>query len=151
MTQTRIAKAVAALILSSIAGLAAASGTQQIDVSATVSTVCKFTTGSAIAMTFAAIDPSSAGPATKAVDVPFQCTKGTSDTSVTVTAGGSSLVNGSDTMAYSVTVGTIPSGTGFSGSAAATKVTVTGSIPATSYADAKALTYTDTVTLTINH
>jgi hypothetical protein len=149
MTQTRIAKAVAALILSSIAGLAAAAGTQQIDVSATVSTVCKFTTGSAIAMTFAAIDPSSAGPATKAVDVPFQCTKGTSDTTVTVTAGGSSLVNGSDTMAYSVSVGAIPSGAGFA--AAATKVTVTGSIPATSYADAKALTYTDTVTLTINH
>jgi hypothetical protein len=151
MTQTRIAKAAAALILTSIAGLATAAGTQQIDVSATVNTVCKFTTGSALSLTFNAIDPSAAGPATKSVDVPFQCTKGTADTSVTVTGGGSSLVNGSDSMAYSMTVGAIPTGTGFSGSAAATKVTVTGSIPATSYADAKALTYTDTVTLTINH
>jgi hypothetical protein len=149
MTQTRIAKAAAALILVSAAGMAAAGGTQQINVSAAVSTVCKFTTGSAIAMTFAAIDPSSAGPATQSVNVPFQCTKGTADTTVTLTSGGTTLTSGANTMAYTLSVGTVPAGAGFG--AAATNVAVSGSIPATSYQNAPALTYTDTVVLTINH
>jgi hypothetical protein len=149
MTHSRIAKAVAALILVSAAGMAAAGGTQQINVSATVNTVCKFTTGAAIAMTFAAIDPSTAGPATQSVNVPFQCTKGTADTTVTLTSGGTTLTNGTDTMAYSISVGAVPAGAGFG--AAATTVAVSGSIPATSYQNAKALTYTDTVVLTINH
>lgn len=149
MTQTRIAKTVAALILVSMAGVASAGGTQQINVSAAVSTVCKFTTGAAIAMTFASIDPSSAGPATQSVNVPFQCTKGTADTTITVTSGGTTLTNGPDTMAYTMSVGAIPVGAGFG--AGATNVSVTGSILAAAYQNAKALTYTDTVVLTINH
>lgn len=149
MTHHRIPQALSTLILASFAGLAAAGGTQDINVSATVSTVCKFTTGAAIAMTFAAIDPSVAGGVTKSVDVPFQCTKGTADTTVTVTGGGATLANGGDSMAYSIAVGAIPGGDGFA--SAPTKVSVTGTIPDTSYQDAKALTYTDTVTLTINH
>jgi hypothetical protein len=149
MTHTRIAKATAALILCSIAGIASAGGTQTINVSATVNPVCKFTTGAAIAMTFAAIDPSTAGPATQSVNVPFQCTMGTADTTVTLTSGGTTLTNGANTMAYTLSIGAIPTGNGFGN--AATTVAVSGSIPATSYQNAKALTYTDTVVLTINH
>jgi spore coat protein U-like protein len=68
---------------------------------------------------------------------------------VTVTSGGAALSNGADSMAYSVAVGAIPAGAGFG--AAATLVRVTGTIPAASYQDAKALTYSDTVILTINN
>lgn len=149
MTHHRISQALAALILSSFAGMAAAAGTQQIDVSATVLTVCTFSPGTALSMTFADIDPSGTGNAVQTVNVPFKCTKGTADAAVTVTTGGTSLKNGADSMAYSISVGALPSGAGFA--SAATNVVVTGTIPDTSYRDAKALTYTDTVTLTINH
>ena len=149
MTTNRIAKIAAAALLTFAAGMATAAGTQDINVSATVNAVCKFTTGAAIAMTFAAIDPSVAGGVTKAVSVPFKCTKGTADATVTVTGGGATLPDGTNSMAYSVAVGAVPAGAGFA--AGATNVTVTGTIPDTSYQGAPASTYTDTVQLTINH
>lgn len=146
---TALAKAAAIAVLASFAGSAAAAGTQQLDVSATVLKVCKFIPGANMPMVFADIDPSVAGGVSKWVDVPFKCTNGTADTTVTVTSGGAALSNGADSMAYSVAVGAIPAGAGFG--AAATLVRVTGTIPAASYQDAKALTYSDTVILTINN
>lgn len=149
MTLNRIAKTFLASILVTAAGFAAAGGTQAINASATVNKVCKFTTGAAIAMTFANIDPSLSADAVKTATVPFKCTKGTADTTITVTGGGSSLVNGGNSMAYTTTVSAPPTGAGFA--SAATEVTVTGTITAAAYQDAPALTYTDTITLTINN
>lgn len=144
-----LAKAAAIVVLASFAGSVAAAGNQTINVSATVQKVCKFVPGAALAMTFAAIDPSTTGDKTASVDVPFKCTNGTADTTITRTSGGTSLVNGGDSMTYAITIGAIPNGAGFA--AAATNVTVTGTIADTQYRDAKALTYTDTVVLTINN
>lgn len=149
MTLNRAAKALLASILVTAAGFAAAGGTQDINASATVNKVCKFTTGAAIAMTFPNIDPSLTADVVKTATVPFQCTKGTTDTTITVTSGGSSLVNGTDSMAYTTTVSAPPTGAGFA--AAATEVTVTGTIVAAAYQNAPALTYLDTITLTINN
>ena len=149
MTLNRLAKTLLACMLVTVGGFAAAGGTQAINASATVNKVCKFTTGAAIAMTFANIDPSLSADAVKTATVPFKCTKGTTDTTITVTSGGSSLVNGTDSMAYTTTVSAPPTGAGFA--SAATEVTVTGTIAATAYQDAPALTYTDTITLTINN
>ena len=149
MTLNRTAKTFLASILVTAAGFAAAGGTQTINASATVNKVCKFTTGAAIAMTFANIDPSLSADAMKTATVPFKCTKGTTDTTITVTTGGSSLVNGANSMAYTTSVSAPPTGAGFA--SAATEVTVTGTITAAAYQDAPALTYTDTITLTINN
>lgn len=147
---TAIAKAAALVAIVSASSFAAAAGTQNINVSATVNTVCKFTTGADIAMTFTAIDPSTTGDKTKTVNVPFQCTKGTADTTMVVSgAGSTTLTSGSDTMTYSIAVGTIPAGNGFGN--AATNAPVTGTIPDTSYQNAPAGTYTGTAVLTINH
>lgn len=151
MTRNHIAKAVAALILTSFAGIAAAGGTQDINVSATVTTVCKFTTGAAIAMTFADIDPSGTGDKTQTVSVPYKCTKGTADGAVVLSGATTTLTKaGGATMTYSLdAIGALGSGNGFA--AAATTFDVTGRITQANYADAEAGTYLGTVTLTINH
>lgn len=151
MTKTRIAKAAAALILASMAGLAAAGGTQQINVTATVSTVCKFTTGAAIAMDFGAIDPSGSADVIKTISVPYQCTKGTADAAVASYTGGTSLSDGTNSMSYSLDPIT-SSGPGAGFAAAATTFSVTGRITAAQYQNAVASAgYKDTVVLTINH
>lgn len=144
---TALAKVAAIAVLASFSGMAAAGGTQTVNASATVLKVCTFTAGAALALTFADIDPSGTGDKTKTLDVPYKCTKGSTPTSITVTAGGTELKNGGESMPYSIGLSAASPGNGFNG--AAVNVVVTGTIPDTSYRDAKALTYIDTVTLTI--
>jgi hypothetical protein len=145
---TTIAKTVAAILFASFAGIAAAGGTQDITVSATVSAVCKFPTQT-LTLTFDAIDPSSLTDATKDVTVPFKCTNGVTPTITPSSLNGGNLKSGAETLAYGFALqGSMPAGTGFS---AVVNATYRGTITQANFQNAKALTYTDTVTLTINN
>jgi hypothetical protein len=142
-------KAVAAATLALTAGFASAAGTQDLNVSATVLSVCTFTTGSAIAVTFTDIDPSTTGAKTKAISVPYKCTKGIAAPSVTVTSGGISLTGATTatTLAYSIGSWTTAVGAGFV--AAAANATATATIGQADYQAAEADTYTETATISI--
>ncbi len=146
MTLNHIAKAAAAAILASVAGLAVAAGPDQtIAVTATVSPVCKFTIG-ALTMTFT-IDPSSASDATADTTVTYKCTNGVTPV-LTPTVGGL-LTSGANTMAYAVAVsGGATAGTGFSNPVTST---IRGTILQTTFVDKPAGAYTDTVTVSINN
>jgi hypothetical protein len=152
MTINRIAlKAIVAAVLTLSAGYAAATGSQDLNVSAKVTTICKFTTVGAIAVPFVDIDPSTTGAKTKAIAVPYKCTNGTAAPGITITAGGTTLVNGTDatSITYSIGLWTTAAGAGFN--AAAGSATATATIPEAQYRDATAGTYTDTVTLEIDN
>lgn len=150
MKQHRIAALAAAGFLVLTAGSAMAGGTTTVDVTATISAVCKFkaTTMSAIAL--GAIDPSAISTAkTGTTDITYKCTTGTTP-SVTVTGGGTTLTSTAGSLAYTFTLGTADAGTGFS-TAGSAKVVGTASIAVAAAQDAPAGDYTDTVTLTINN
>ncbi len=143
-----ILNAVAAVLLTCTAGLAAAGGTQTLNTTATVTAACKFTSGTAITLPFGNVDPSAAGPLTATANVPFSCTKGTADAAVTYTGGTTLTGPAGATMAYTLSTITLPAATGFS---AAQTFPVQGNLLAASYQNAVAGAYTDTVVLTINH
>lgn len=154
---TAIAKAVAATILVSFAGFAAAADTQNLNVTATVSGVCKF---SSIVQTlaFGTVDPSVAGPiAGSGAAVTYKCTKGTNATSVLggnglhYTGSSRAMKNGAnaDVIAYSLVItGGTQLGTGF-GSGQDLSLTVNGSIAAADYQNVSAGAYSDTVLLSL--
>ena len=103
MKNRNVLKAVAAAILTLSGGLAGATGTQDLTVTATISTICRFTTGSAISIPFGTIDPSTTGAKTANISVPYKCTKGTVAPGVQVTVGGTTLTGvGGTTMAYTL-------------------------------------------------
>jgi len=150
--QTNHLKALAAaLVLISYAGFAAASGTATVQVKATVSKVCKFSTTTMTAIDLGTIDPSTvAADVTGTTNVTYNCSKGTTP-GVTVTSGGTSLTDGTNSIAYAFTLGTPEAGTGFSSSGSA-KVIGTATILKAAAQDAAAsTTYADTVTLTIDN
>jgi hypothetical protein len=144
-------KAAAAAALTLIASAASAgTTTQAVNVSAAVSGVCKFTTGTAIALTFTAIDPSTTGNKTQTANLPIQCTTGMTTATAAVTTGGTTLTaTGGATMAYSLTLGAVPTGAGFA--AAATNIVATGTIAQTAYQPAAAGTYTDAAVVTVTY
>lgn len=146
-----VLKTIAAATLALLAGFASAgTATQGVNVSATVSGVCKFTTGAAVSLTFAAIDPSTTGNKTQTANLPFQCTSGMTTATAAVTTGGTTLTaSGVGTMAYSLTLSAVPTGAGFA--AAATNIVATGTIAAADYQPAAAGTYTDAAVVTLTY
>lgn len=155
MTRHRMAAVAAAVFLTITAGSATAAGSATVDVTASVSAVCKFTAETMTAIALGAIDPSTvAADVTATGDITYKCTKGTTPT-VSITGGGTRTLTDSstsNTIPYSLTLGTHDAGTGFSSSAAATKVVATARITQANAQDAKAGTaYAETVTLTINN
>lgn len=148
MTHLKHFATVAALMLSA-SGVVQAADTQQIDVKATVKQVCQFSAAGAIALAFT-ISPELTGNQSGSVDVPFKCTNGVTPT-VATTSGGTTLTGTGTTpptMAYTFSIGTVPSGAGFA--AADTTFKVTATVADTEYRDAPAGDYTDTVMLSIN-
>jgi spore coat protein U-like protein len=143
-------KAIAAAILVSSAGLASAAGSTTLNVTATVSAVCKFKAATMTDIALGTINPSTVSAAvTGTSNINYQCTKGTTP-SVTLTSGGTALTAGSLSIPYSFTLGTPDAGTGFSVAGTA-KVVGTASIALTDAQDAAAGAYTDLVTLSINN
>jgi hypothetical protein len=143
-------KAIPAAILVCASGFAAAD-TQNMAVSATVSSKCKFdTTVNPISMAFADIDPSSGGNAVATADIVYRCTNGTTPSSLAPTDGQLSrnMANGLNNLPYTLSFAGLAAGTGFSAGQAKT-VVVTGTITPAQFNDALALTYTDTVGMTI--
>jgi spore coat protein U-like protein len=147
----RIALAAAAVLLTSQA-FAADSGT--LNVTATVSGICKINTIPAMAFT---IDPSSTSPATASSTVQYKCTKGQAPTGVTV--GGNAAGTGysgtltspttSTDMNFSISW-TNPTSTGNGFGQSAQTFTLNGSIAVAQFADAEAGTdYTASTTVAI--
>jgi hypothetical protein len=151
MTKHRaILKAIPAAILICTSGFAAAAATDQQDitVTATVATVCKFTTGSAITVPFGSINPSDTGNKTQPVSVPYKCTSGTAAPGITVT-GALEMVSGANTLAFTLGAWTTAAGTGFAG--AALNATNTVTIAEAAYQAAPAGVYSGTITLDIDN
>jgi spore coat protein U-like protein len=147
---TTIGKVAAAAILSLGAGLSAAD-TQNMSVSATISPKCQFDTTATPTMAFGtAIDPSGTSNITAEASIVYKCTKGTSPSSLAPTSGGLSrtMANGSDTLAYTLVFDAVKPGTGFSTGKQQT-IKVTGTITPAQFNDAVAVSYTESVSLTI--
>jgi hypothetical protein len=147
-----VLKAVAVAILGLTAGVAGATGSQDLTVTATISTICRFTTGSAIAVPFGTIDPSSTGPKNAAISVPYKCTKGTTAPGVSVTTATlemSGTTTATNKLAFSIGTFTTATGAGFA--AAAANATATATIAEAAYQAAPADSYTQTVTLSIDN
>jgi spore coat protein U-like protein len=151
-TNRTVLRAIAAAVLTATAGLAGAqTATQDLAVSATVQGICKFGSApgwgsAAIPLTFAGIDPSGTADVTKSVDVPYRCTNGLTAAVAPTSANGWKLKNGTDQMTYSLDALAPVVSNGFS---AVELLSVTGRITPANFQNAKALTYTDTVTLTL--
>lgn len=149
MTQHRIAALAAALFVST-GGTAMATGSTTVEVTATISAVCKFKATAMTGITLGSIDPSTISTAkTGTTDITYKCTNGTTP-SVTVLSGGTTLTSTAGTLAYTFSLGTPDAGTGFS-TAGSAKVVGTASIAVLAAQDAAAGSYTDTVTLEINN
>jgi hypothetical protein len=157
---TRILFASAAL---AFAGAASAADTATLAVSATVLGVCKFS-GAPTAMTIASptlttLDPTLSTDGTGTSTVSYKCSKTTAPTlsvggtstspySATTTSG---LSSGGATPTYipfSISWGALTAGAGFS--AAASTVTLTGTVLNANYIGADAGTYNASVALSIN-
>jgi spore coat protein U-like protein len=150
-THRIVLKAIAAAILASSAGLAAASGSATLNVTATVSAVCKFTGSTMADIALSTIDPSTvAANVTGTTDITYKCTRGTTP-SVTIFSGGTTLTAGANTIPYAFSFGTPDTGTGFGAGATATKVVGTAKIVLSDAQAAAAGSYSDTVTLAIDH
>jgi uncharacterized protein (DUF2141 family) len=159
----RLLAATAAIAFS---GAASAADTASLSVSATVQGVCKFAATAATAMsitspTLAFLDPSLTTDGKGTSTVSYRCTKnssptlqvGTATTSPYNATGTNGLVNGSGAsavyMPFSIawTAPSANSGAGFS--AAASTVTLTGTILNANYVDMPAGNYTASVPLSI--
>ena len=145
-TNRIVLKAIAAAVLASTAGFAAASGTQTVPVKAEVKQVCKFD-GAAADIDFGTIDPNAdTGEKTVAVSVPYKCTKGFTPV---VSKGAITALNagGGNTMTFTVDDFTEAAGTGFS---AAVNATSTARIAEAQYKNAAAGSYVGSIVLDIN-
>lgn len=153
MTHNRIAKATAALILSSIAGMASAAGSQTLAVSATIAAICKFSAAST-PLAFGSIDPSLSTDKVVTANVLYKCSNGTASAGVTATGGltrtMTDTVTPANTLGYTLSFsGGTQTGTGF-GSGKDLTLVVTGTITAAQYQNAVAsTTYAENVTLNI--
>ena len=157
MKHNRIAKAVAATLLTFAAGVAVAD-TQSLSVTASVTGVCKFNTGQSPVLAFGAIDPSgTAGVTATPANVLYRCTNGTGATVDTAVTGVRSMVGqapllATDTLGYTLafTSGATGTGSGFGAAGSAITLVVAGTMTAAQYNGAKAGSYAETVTLTVN-
>lgn len=151
MTKRNLAsRAIVAALLSSIAGLAGATDTQNLTVNATVQSICKFF-GTGKTAAFGSIDPSGTSNVTANATVQYKCTNGTTPGSLAPTSGGLSRTmsdGGTNTLAYSLSIASVTAGTGF-GSGQEKSVSVTATITPTQFQNAVAATYEEIVELTI--
>lgn len=152
-----LSNALKALVVASLAftaGLAAAADSQTLAVTASVTSMCKFSAAST-PLAFGAIDPSLASDKTVTANVLYKCTKGTPSAGVTTTGGltrnmtGVSPLVNADTLAYTLAfTGGTQVGAGFGAGNDRTLV-VTGTITPAQYNDAAAGSYSENVTLNI--
>ncbi|MGE0498144.1 MAG: spore coat protein U domain-containing protein [Ramlibacter sp.] len=156
---TRISSALKALAVAMVASsplLVAAADTQNLNVTATVTGKCKFTS-SVQTFGFGALDPSAAVLTNGAgAAVTYKCTKGTASAGVTAgngsnfSGGSRRMTNGTDFIPYSLTLsGGTQTGLGF-GSGNDLNLTLAGSVAAADYENASAGSYSDTVLLSIS-
>lgn len=142
-----------------VSAAAFATDTHTLNVSATVTAVCKFNSAAATSLTIAnsgtSVDPSIAVDATGTANVLFRCTSGTTSS---ISAGnGNNFSGGSRRVAagtnyipYSLALsGTAQSGSGFSGAGADKTLSATGTIIQADFQNASAGAYTDVVVLTV--
>lgn len=142
----RFAAIAAAVVLAP--GAAMAAGTHTLTVTADVTDTCSFDAAGSL-LPFGSIDPSVATNATATVDVTFHCSAGTAYT-VTVPAGPYSLSGpGGATMDYTVAL-TGATGSGAGMTAAASTVTVDGTIVPAQFQNTTAGAYTGSLVLSIN-
>ncbi|MES2942694.1 MAG: hypothetical protein V4772_07485 [Pseudomonadota bacterium] len=149
-THRKLLQVAATVLLVCTAGLAAASDSQTLAVTATVTGMCRFSATST-ALAFGAIDPSLSTDKVVTANVLYKCTKGQASAGVTATGGTSRTLTGpsSSTMAYTLGFsGDTQTGTGF-GSGQDLTLVVTGTITAAQYQNATAGAYTENVTLNI--
>lgn len=153
MNTRNLFKAIGASLLLTAAGAASAAGETTVQVTASVTAACQFSAATMSAINLGAINPSTvAADVTNTGDITFHCTKGTTPV-ITKKTGGTVLTSGTNTIAYSFTLGTPEAGKGFSTAAKATpaKAVATATIALANAQDAAAGSYSDTVTLEINN
>ncbi|MFO1413299.1 MAG: hypothetical protein U1F10_05195 [Burkholderiales bacterium] len=153
LLKSAVAMGVAATVIASAP--AAASDNRTITVNANITAVCKFFTASPVINvtntgTGANIDPSAAGPATGNVGVTYRCTNGTTPnftvpTSTTLSGSGATP----PTMSATVTSSNTGNGTGL-GSGKDQTLTVTASIPQTTYENAVVGNYTGSIVVSVS-
>lgn len=146
---------VTAGIAASLAAMSVhAADTATVTVSATVPATCQFTTNTGT-VSFT-LDPTSNANATGTVSAPvFWCTNGTpytitDDLGLNEGAGTvrkMKISSGTDTIPYSFSYTASGTGTGKSGS---TTLSITSAVVNSDYVNAKAGTYSDTVTITLS-
>ncbi len=136
-----------------LAGVAFASDTNTLTVSASVTGTCKFATGTSL-LNFGALDPSVGTNVNASTTTQFWCTKGVVTDSITPGNGanwsGSTRQMagpGGDLIAYSLTL-TKDANTN-QGPASPRTLTIAGSVLGTDYTSKSAGNYSDTVTLSI--
>lgn len=141
-------KAIAAAALLCAAGFAQAAGSANINVSATVQSICKFQAASTN-LAFGNLDPS-AGAATTSTSIDYKCTNGSVAPTVSFNSGTGSrtMTSGANNLAYTITLGSTVAGTGF-GSGQEKSLTIDGSIAAADIENAQAGAYTETVQINI--
>ena len=142
-------------VLAGAALSAAAADNQNLNVSASVQGICKFS--SAVqTLSFGSLDPSNPGPITgTGAAVTYKCTKGTAATGVSAgngnnfSGGSRRMSNGTDFIPYTLSLSNdTQTGLGF-GPAGNLNLTVSGSVAAADYQNVSAGSYTDIVQLTI--
>jgi hypothetical protein len=151
---TALAKAAVLAVLAAAAGTVAAAGTQNLNVTATVTGTCKFS--SAVqTFGFGTLDPSAAVLTSgSGAAVTYRCTKGTAATGVTADNGAHfsasrRMTNGTDFIPYSLSIaGGTQTGLGF-GTGNDLSITLTGSVLAADYVNVSAGSYADVVVLSI--
>lgn len=153
MKSNRIANAIAATLLTFAAG-AAIADTNSLTVSAAVSGVCKFNSGTST-LAFGTIDPSGAANATASSNVLYRCTKGTTAAVSNAITGARSMAGSGtaagETLAYALafTSGASEVGTGFGAGGSDLTLVLGGTITPAQYQAVKAGPYAETVTLTV--
>lgn len=142
---------IVAIAMIALSGVASASDTATVTVSATVAGTCKFLSGGSVSFS---LDPSVGGNVTGTVTQPtFWCTKGTN---YTITDDDGGYESGTthrmkhetltEYIPYSFTYTSTGTGTGRT---ATLTMNIASSVAAADYLDASAGNYSDTVTLTI--
>ena len=144
----------AALVAGTFAAPVFAGDTATLAVSATISSTCKFTTGS-FTMNFGALDPSAAANQAQSTGITYKCTKGAAATSFSfdgaaVSPTSVNITNGTDIIPVALSW-TVPAstGTGFGAGSTSISMTVNGSILGTNYANVSAGAYTKNVTVVV--
>ncbi|MFC5496174.1 spore coat U domain-containing protein [Caenimonas terrae] len=148
-----------ALVFAALAGMYAVAfaDTQNLSVTATITSQCRFSSVATTMSFGAAVDPSAAGPISGALTVPvtYKCTKGVTPGTLSAdsglwNSGGNRMKDATsgDFIPYTLTVGAAVAGTGF-GSGQDKTFPITGQIVAASYQNVSAGTYNDTVVLTV--